>query len=192
MSRTFVARRVLVVINGPIASGKNAVSTTLAGLLEREGRRAAVIDLDELWFMLDHQTPRSHDLEHWLETRRAAALLTDEFYASGRDSVIVNGPFFTEAERTGYLNHLRTAVTPLFVTLHVSFEESWSRAQGDPRRVSSKRRERLRERYAESERLMPPLLATDLIVDTDGRSPDQIAADILARLESGRDQRARP
>lgn len=185
------ARR-LVLINGPIASGKNAVSTALAGLFERQARRVAVIDLDELWFMLDHQTPRSHDVGHWLEARRAAAALTDEFYRSGRDSVIVNGPFFTEEERSAYLDHVRTPVTPLFVTLRVSFGESWRRAQADPRRVLSKRREWLRERYAEAERLLPPLLASDLVIGTDGRGPDQIATDILAAVENGRARSARP
>lgn len=186
------ATRTLVVINGPIASGKNAVSTALAGILERNGSKTAVIDLDEMWSMLDHQIPRRRDPEHWLEARRAAAILTDEFYRSGRGSVIVNGPFFTQAERTGFLEHLRTAVTPLFVTLRVSFEEAWRRAQGDPRRVASKQRDRLRERYSESERLMPPLLARDLVIDTDGRAPDEIATDIVAALAAGREQTADP
>lgn len=178
--------RTLVVINGAIASGKNAVSTTLAALVERGGGRAAVIDLDELWFMLDHQTPRSHELVHWLDARRAAAVLTDEFYRSGRDAVVVNGPFFTQAERTGYLAHLRTTVAPLFVTLRVSFEEAWRRAQGDPRRGLSKQREWLKRRHAESERLMAPLFASDLVLDTDGRPPDEIATDIVAALEAPR------
>ncbi|MBI4307038.1 MAG: hypothetical protein HY678_12030, partial [Chloroflexi bacterium] len=141
-----------------------------------------VIDLDEVWSMLDHQTPRTHALEHWLEARRAAAVLTDEFYHSGRDAVIVNGPFFTEAERRSYIDHLRSDVAPLFVTLRVSFEESWRRAQTDSRRVLSKQREWLAERYSVNERLLPSLLATDLIVDTNGRGPDQIAAEILTTL----------
>lgn len=176
----------LIVINGPIASGKNAVSTALAGLLERHGRRVAVIDLDEVWMMLDHQKPQTQVLENWLEARRAAAILTDEFYDSGRDAVIVNGPFFTEAERRGFVDHLRKPADPLFVTLRVSFEESWRRAQGDPRRVISRRRDWLAERFSVNEQLMPPLLATDLIVGTDARSPDEIAAEILPVATSGR------
>jgi adenylylsulfate kinase-like enzyme len=179
-------KAVLIVINGPIASGKNAVSTALAGLLERHGRRVAVIDLDEVWMMLDHQKPQTHVLENWLEARRAAAILTDEFYRSGRNAVIVNGPFFTEAERRGYLHHLETPVDSLFVTLRVTFEESLRRAQADPRRVISRRRDWLAERFSVNQQLMPPLLSTDLIVDTDGRSPEEIAAEILPVATSGR------
>lgn len=124
----------LVIVNGAIASGKSAVSTALAALLEREGRRVAVIDLDEVWFMVDHQVPRSHGLQRWLIARRGAAALTDAFFSAGLDTVIVNGPFFTEAERHGYFSHLRISVDPVFITLRVSFEESWRRAQGDPAR----------------------------------------------------------
>lgn len=183
--------RTLVVVNGPIASGKNAVSTALAGLIELGGRSAAVIDLDEIWLMLDHQMPRTHELAHWLAARRAAAVLTDEFHRSGRDAIIVNGPFFTEAERSGYLDHLRTPVTPLFVTLRVSFEEAWRRAQGDPRRVASRDREWLRDRHRASEQLMPPLSASDLIIDTEAHSPSEAATEILATLEARRDARPR-
>ncbi len=178
------ANQQLIVINGPVASGKNAVSTALAGLLEREGRRVAVIDLDELWVMLDHQVPRSHGLQHWLEARRAASLLADEFYRSGRDSVIVNGPFFTDQERQAFLHHIATAVTPVFVTLRVSFEEAWRRAQSDPGRGLSKDREWLAARHAACEALTPPLLATDLVLATDGTTPAEIAAEVAKHLRS--------
>lgn len=175
-------RQSLIVLNGPIASGKNAVSTALAGSLQRDGRKAAVIDLDEVWVMLDHQVPRDQKIEHWLEARRAAAMLTDEFYRSGRDYVIINGPFFTNEERTAYLKHLNTAVVPMFCTLRVSFEEAWRRSQADPRRVSSKDRDWLAARHSASDALMPALRVSDLVVDTDGRTPAEIADYVAAHL----------
>src|SRR6266540_1839527 len=98
----------IIVVNGPIASGKSTVARMLAGIAEKQGRRSAVIDLDELWLMLDHQLPRSGKQEHWLVARRAAAVLTDEFFHSGVELVVVNGPFFTAEERAAYLRHLRS------------------------------------------------------------------------------------
>lgn len=178
-------------MNGPIASGKDTVSKALAGQLERENRRVALIGLDELWLMLEHQEPRKGDVESWLTARRGAAALTDLFFDSGRDVVIVNGPFFTQLERNAYLEHLRTPVEPLFVTLRASFEESFRRAQTDryPRR-SSRNRAWLAERYAASQALLPALAATDLILDTDHRSPGDVAAEIRKALERGADPRA--
>lgn len=56
----------LIVLDGPIASGKSTVARVLAGIAERRGRSAAVIDLDELWHMVDHQEPRTGELARWL------------------------------------------------------------------------------------------------------------------------------
>lgn len=175
----------VLIVNGAIASGKNAVSTALAALLERDGRRVAVIDLDEIWFMVDHQVPRTHGFERWLIARRGAAALTDAFFSAGLDTVIVNGPFFTDAERDGYLSHLRTSVDPVVITLRVSFEESWRRAQGDPdpRRVTSRDRAWLAQHHAASETLLGPVLATDIVVDTDRKAAAQVAAEILTQVK---------
>lgn len=83
--------RSLVVMNGAIAAGKDTVSVALAGLLEKDGHRVAVVGLDELWTMIDHQQPRRGGLASWLLSRRAAAAVSDLFFASGYDHVIVNG-----------------------------------------------------------------------------------------------------
>ena len=57
-------------VNGPIASGKSSVARSLAGIAERRGLRSAVIDLDEVWHMIDHQEPRTGGVERWLLARR--------------------------------------------------------------------------------------------------------------------------
>ncbi len=172
----------LVVVNGAIASGKNAVARALAGVLEERGRPAAAIDLDDLWLMLEHQVPRSGKPRHWLLARRAAAVLTDEFFRSGIDAVVVHGPFFTFEERDAYLRHVRTEVKPRFVTLRVSFEESLRRAQSDLYRTVSRDRSWLAQRYQAIEALFPLLPDTDLIVDTDGKTPREVASTIAATV----------
>lgn len=170
-------------INGAIAAGKDTVSVALAGLLEKDGRRVAVVGLDELWAMIDHQQPRQGDLASWLLARRGAAALADLFYSCGRDDVIVNGPFFSSAERSGFLDHLATPVVPRFFTLRVSFEESFRRVREDdhPRGVS-RDRTFLAERFAVSEALLQAVASTDLVIDTDRRSPTDVAREIHSAL----------
>jgi len=177
-----VTERSLIVLNGAVASGKSTVARALAGLLERTGHPSAAIDLDLLWRMLDHQTPTTGGLQHWLRARQAAALLTDAFFGFGIEAVIIEGPFFTPEERRAYLDHLRAKVEPVFVTLHVSFEEALRRAQGDPSRGISRDPRWLAERFAASEALLPPLAATDLLVDTEGQTSAEIAERIAADL----------
>lgn len=177
--------RTLIVINGPIASGKSTVAREVAGLIEGAGRRSAVIDLDEVWLMLDHQRPRSGGLERWLLARRAAAELTDLFFSEGIDVVVCEGPFFTTDERDGYLRHLRTSVQVRFVTLAVSFEGSLARSLGDPHpgRVTSKDPRWLRERYDAASGLLEGLRGSDVLVQTDRRTAEEIAKEIAAVTE---------
>lgn len=174
--------RSLVVVNGPIASGKSSVARSLAGIAENKGRRSAVIDLDEVWHMVDHQDPRTGGVQRWLLARRAAAAITDVFFDAGVDLVVIEGPFFTDEERHGYLRWLRSSVAPRFVTLDVSFNESLVRVRRDPHpgRVRSRDEAWLAERHAMSKELLEPLRATDVVVDTEEKSVDQVASEIAA------------
>lgn len=115
-----MSARALIVINGAIASGKSTVAREVAGIAERSGRPSAVIDLDQIWHMVDHQRPRNGGRARWLLARRAAAELTDLFFSSGIEVVVVEGPFFTSEERSDFTQHVRTAVHPRYVTLLVS------------------------------------------------------------------------
>src|SRR5438552_13281037 len=98
----------LVVLNGPIGSGKTTVSVAVAGLIERSGHRAASIDLDEVWAMVDHQRPRRGEVPEWSLARRGVAALADTFFADGVDVVVVDGPFYEAVERAQLLDGLRT------------------------------------------------------------------------------------
>jgi chloramphenicol 3-O-phosphotransferase len=176
--------RALIVVSGAVASGKSTVARELAGIAERGGRRSAVIDLDEVWLMLDRQRPRTGGAETWLLARHGAAALTDLFFSSGIDVVLCEGPFFTAEERDGYTRHLRTPVVARFVTLTVPFDESLRRALADPHpdRVVSKDPAWLRERYALSTALLEAVRGTDLIVETGGRTAHEIAGEIAAAM----------
>ena len=170
----------LIVLGGPIGAGKDTVSRALAGRLEADGLKTAVIGLDEIWLMLDHQWPRRGG-QHWLDARRAAAVLTDEFFRAGCDVVIINGPFVTPEERLGYTDFLRTAVRPMYVTLRVSFDESFRRVQGDSQRPAGRTRAWYLDKYERYSALAAMLDSSELSIDTDGKTADQIAA--IAQLE---------
>lgn len=177
--------RELIVVNGPVASGKSTVALALAAVCEGAGYRTAVVDLDEIWHMVEHQTSRSGGLRPWLIARHAAAAITDTFFAEGIGVVIVEGPFFTPEERSAYTRWLKGAVTPVFVTLDVSFEESYRRVQADPHpdRVVSRDRGWLQDRHAETRPLVALLPPSEPIFQTDGRDPEELAREIATTLK---------
>jgi thymidylate kinase len=171
----------LIVLGGPIGAGKDSVSRALAGRLEADGLKTAVIGLDEIWLMLDHQWPRRGGLQHWLDARRAAAVLTDEFFRAGCYVVIINGPFVTPEERLAYTDFLRTSVQPMYVTLRVSFDESFRRVQGDSQRPAGRTRAWYLDNYERYSALAAMLDDSELSIDTDAKTADQIAA--IAQVE---------
>jgi len=129
--------RLLVVISGPIASGKSSAAEALAAGSRATGRSAASVDLDLLYKMIDAGQPMDNP-SSWRQARRAAAVLADEFVLTGMDLVIVEGTFWTRAERDEFANHLATDIRPHFVTLCVSLPEALRRVEVDNTRRSSR------------------------------------------------------
>lgn len=168
----------VIVVNGPIASGKSTVALALAALLRERGRSAAVIDLDTVYAMLD-PGPKA-DAEVWRLARRGAAALTGAFLAAGRGAVIVEGDFWTAAERGVFRRHLMTPATPCFVTLRVSFGEALRRVRGDPSRGLSRDPAFLARNHADFAAQLEPLRETDLVLDTTDATPLQLATAIAA------------
>jgi thymidylate kinase len=174
----------VVIINGPIGVGKTTVSIAVAGLVEAQGRRAAAIDIDELWAMIDHQKPRKGGVARWSLARRGAAALADELFGDGIDVVVVNGPFYQLEERAQLLERIRTRVDVRYVTLTVPFEEGLRRTRADPdsRRDRSRERDWLREHHDRAASFFGPLRETDLIVETAGLTLDQVARAVAASV----------
>jgi adenylylsulfate kinase-like enzyme len=170
-----------LVISGPIASGKSTVARALAKELERRGCSAATIDLDLVYEMLEHDARKDDDAK-WLAARQAAAALTDSFLAHGTEIVIVDGEFLTSENREAYLRCLRTDVTPCFVTLSVSVDEAVRRAQGDSTRTLSRDRGFLHRHYAAIEAALQATPSTDLVLDTERLSADDLAGAIAGWL----------
>jgi uridine kinase len=74
----------LIVISGPVASGKSTVARALVQEVERRGATAAVVDLDVVYDMLEHNDARKADATKWLTAQHAAAALCDTL-DDGRD-----------------------------------------------------------------------------------------------------------
>jgi chloramphenicol 3-O-phosphotransferase len=170
---------VLIVINGSIASGKSTIARAYARHLADRGIAVAVIDLDLLYDM-HHHTPgvAKDDEETWSIARRAAAALTDTFLSDGVRDVVVEGTFFTPAERATYLDSLSTPVAPRLVTLRVGYEEALRRASTDPTRGVSRDPAFLRPYYDRVQAELAAVPATDLLLDTERLAPEEAVAAI--------------
>lgn len=169
----------LIVINGPIAAGKSTVAQALGRQFRNAGRATAVVDLDELYLMMSAKP--MGDPRVWRRARRAAAALTDCFFASGIQIVVVEGAFWDESERAPFVDALRWRGSPLFVTLLVSYDVAYRRVQGDSERSLSRSPDFLRRNNEEFAARLDRLRATDLVLDSDVQTPQQIVTTILSR-----------
>jgi predicted kinase len=170
---------VLIVISGPIASGKSTVARALARECERRGKTVAAIDLDVMYDTLEHNGARKDDDQKWNRARLAASALANDLAMDGVDVVIVEGDFLT-ANKRGAFAGARLTVVPRFVTLWVSFDEAAIRVDSDATRTFSRDLRFLRQHYERAEPALRSLPRTDLFLDTGSISPDH-AANTIAR-----------
>jgi predicted kinase len=128
----------VVVIGGPIASGKSALGREVAARLD-----AAVVDLDLVYEMLDpHGGPKDDDAV-WTRARRAAARIA----ADG--PVVVEGNVATDEALRELEAELPAGATVRLVLLDVDFETAHARALADPTRGVSQDRAFLSSHYGE-------------------------------------------
>ena len=88
------AEPIVIVITGPIASGKSTIARELARELGRAGVPVAVIDLDDVHDTLARDG-RTNDEATWARARREAATLANTFLAEGTAVVVAEGSFNT-------------------------------------------------------------------------------------------------
>ena len=170
----------VIVITGPIASGKSTVANELARQLAVDDDPAAVIDLDLVHDRLVANGSPSDD-SAWTLARREAATIATAAHEDGAPVVIAEGSFNLPSDRAAFAKHLRPGVTVVFVTLLVSFEEALRRAQGDPTRGRSRDPRFLASHFAARHDVLAAAPATDIVIDTDQTTATAAAATI-ARL----------
>jgi adenylylsulfate kinase-like enzyme len=166
----------VIVISGPIAAGKSAAARALAREVERRGKTAAAIDLDLVYEMLEHDGARKDDETKWTRARVGAAALANGFATNGVGVVIVDGEFLTAVDRRSFVESLNSPAELRFVTLWVSFDEAARRVAGDPTRTFSRDLSFLRRHYDDAAAAVRERPATDLLVDTEDATVDDVAA----------------
>jgi len=155
------APRVLI-ISGPIASGKSTVAQSLATESRAASSTAAVVELDRMYMMLD-DSPLMSDPRISRRARRAAAALVDHYVLDGLDLIIAEGDFWTADQRQEFTYWLSSGIAPGFVTLHVSVEEALRRVESDANRRLSRIPEVLRRA---SSRQISPAVAGERASDS--------------------------
>ena len=170
----------VIVITGPIASGKSTVAIELGRVLELIGVRAAVIDLDLVHDRLTMNGSRS-DESIWTQARSETATAASVLLEEGVAVVIAEGSFNLPSDRATFTQHLRSTSSLAFVTLQVSFQEALRRAQTDPTRGRSQDPQFLGSHFDARRDVLAAVPATDIVIDTE-RTTAQAAATTIARL----------
>jgi predicted enzyme related to lactoylglutathione lyase len=165
------ASRVLI-ISGPIASGKSTAARTLAADARAPGSAAAVVELDRMYMMLD-DGPLMSNSAISRRARRAAAALVDHYVLDRIDLVIAEGDFWIASQRDEFTSRLSTGVAPVFVTLRVSVEEALRRVELDTTRRLSRIPEVLRRSHADF--AAAPVIAGDVTIDSTDLSIAEVA-----------------
>jgi tRNA uridine 5-carbamoylmethylation protein Kti12 len=129
-----MAPPLLVLITGPIASGKTTTARSLAQRHRDAGRSSAAIDLDDFVEMVAGSDWSSVRREHWQIAGRAAVAAIGSLLDSGIESVYLAGPFFSARLRALILDALASHTEVACVVLDVSLDETIRRAAGDTHR----------------------------------------------------------
>ena len=182
-TRNEARKATLVVVTGPIASGKTSVAFELAALARQQGLRAEAIDLDTIIEMVAGTDWLRVRREHWELAEEAAAAMIDRLLDSGLELVTIAGPFFSEDNREHLLGSLVSRPTARFVMLKVSLEESIRRAQAEPGRGLTSDADFVARIYAGIDWSSVP--HNDVEIDTDDKSLDDVAAAVADQVLEG-------
>jgi chloramphenicol 3-O-phosphotransferase len=171
--------RLVLVIAGPIASGKSSLAVSVALALEQQGLRAATIDLDLMYEMLERARALKNDSVIWSSARRAAGALTKALLDDGTNVVIAEGDFLDDRARAEFVSMLPDGVAPEFITLTVPLETALVRVDQDPARGISRDRGFLARHYDERADLMRRRPDSDLCLDTSKLTLDEATQSVV-------------
>jgi shikimate kinase len=179
-------KKTLVIITGPVGAGKSTTSQAIARALQSKNVSTAVIDLDEVYCMARQQAD-FNDRKMWTTARRASAALTESFYASGLQAVIVEGGFLSALEFAELREYVTSQVSEFFFTLFTSAPTAFNRAQEDPNpgRVVSRLPEVQANLYAEFDEALPFLREVSVIIEADSSHPESLAEIMTEKILKG-------
>lgn len=172
----------LVVITGPIASGKSVVSTALADRLNFAGLSVAVVDLDDTVATMNYP---SEELElTWERAREAHSELVGQWLSSGVDVVIAHGPFYSASETFALMRQVPAGIATRRVMLHATYEVALKRVTGDSSRGLSRDPVFLQSTYERFYQILPDIEVCEWTFDTTKSSVEEIVTTIIEALAS--------
>jgi adenylylsulfate kinase-like enzyme len=119
----------LVLIGGPIASGKTTVARALAALLRSIGQDAAAIDMDEMIAIVAGEDWSLIIVSDRKKAGRLASRVVQGLFNEGVSTVAIAGSTLSPYECDEVVTHLIPDSIVTRVLLRVSVEESIRRAQ---------------------------------------------------------------
>lgn len=166
----------LLVISGPIASGKSTLAINVARQLRDRGLTIALVDLDTIAEMALPTLP------DWTWAHRIHSETVGSWLRTDIDMVIDEGNS-TPGEIQQVLDQIPDGTAVFHVVLHTGYEPALARAQADPTRGLSKDPEFLRrayDAYDETAQLLP----ADLRLDVESETPERLADAVLSAIGS--------
>lgn len=114
----------VILLNGPIASGKTTLGKHLTQKLKSLGNKVVFYDLDDEVERINgnhifDSDEKKNDV--WLQARKNYALKTNE-HLSKDELVVMVGPFFQKDEIGGYVSHIVPDVPILLFTLNTPLD----------------------------------------------------------------------
>lgn len=171
---------VLVVVVGPIASGKSTTANALADRLAGPDRLVVAVDLDDVVFA--QRAPLDEHGETWARGRRVHAALVGAWFAEGVDVVVAHGPLQHDPGLATLLAAVPAGTDVVRVLLQVSFEAAVTRVLADPTRVFSRDLDFLRECHDRFAVLHPDVGPFDRTYRTDEVTVDAVVDDLVGVL----------
>jgi thymidylate kinase len=170
----------LVVVTGPIGSGKSTVADGLATHLRDIGLRTVTVDLDELVGMV--RAPDGDAELTWRQARSVHGELVAAWLRTGVDAVVAHGPFYTPDEIAPLLAPLPHGVSPRWLLLLAPYDVALARVAGDDRRGISRDPDFLRATHRRFGQLLPRIPRCEWTFDTAITSADEIVRSVAADL----------
>ena len=181
-ARHTVAVPELIVIVGPIASGKSTVAHGLGRRFRAAGRPVAVLDLDDVVETIGGFARLTPD--RFRDAQVVHGELVGAWLRRNID-VIAHGPFFEPGEDRAVLHRVPAGIVPRRVQLLATLEAALERTAGDTGRGPSKDPDFLRAAYARVESLRPGLPPADWTFDTSALAARVIVDALSAELLRG-------